>query len=274
MLITITPMRKTNTIIVILFFIISMTANAQKLPAKQQGSVRAPANFKIDGKTPELGNQFQAYNNSIEAYYTIANNADNLYLTVQATNADIINKIISGGITFTIKNNNKGSTVTPVAITYPLLPAKGRLGIITKLKANEALTDDNLIALNKQIADNVKEIGITGIKEIADSTISVYNNQGIKAMGLINGKKAFTCKLVLSLKYLQQIIDSTNTFNYNIKLNGMALKSMTIMVNGAPANASSPQVLNLINGMSGQGNSTMQNLISPTDLSGTYTLEK
>lgn len=269
-------MKKVNTIlaITISLFIISMTANAQKLPAKQQGNVHAPANLKIDGKTTELSNQFQAYNNSIEAYYTIANNADNLYLTVQATNADIINKIISGGITLTIKNNNKGSAVTPVAITYPLLPAKGRVGIVTKLKADEALTDDELAALNKQIADNVKEIGITGIKEIADSTVSVYNNQGIKAAGLIDGKKAFTCELVLSLKYLQQLIDSKGTFNYNIKLNGMALKSMTVMVNGAPANASSPQVLNLINSMSGPGNSAMQSLTSPTDLSGTYTLAK
>ena len=97
---------------------VSLTANAQKLPNVQQGSLHAPANVKVDGKATEWNSQFQAYNHTTGIYYTIANDAGNVYLTVQATDSHTIDKMLSGGITFTVKNTDKKNKAVPVNITF------------------------------------------------------------------------------------------------------------------------------------------------------------
>jgi len=238
----------------------SIVASAQKLPNIQKNSLAAPTSIKIDGKAIEWDDTFQAYNKSTDVYYSIANSADNLYLVVQATDPDIISKIISGGITFTIKNADKKNTTDAVTITYPLKPkpapraasapgapgtvtsvglgggsgrgmggggmgrggtSTGGGGVAAKLKDEGPISDDDLAALNKQVSDNIKEIKITGVKEFADSSVSIYNDEGVHAAGLINSKKAYTCEFSIALKYLQPEIGIAGTFNYNIMLNGL-----------------------------------------------------
>jgi len=58
---------------------ISIGVYAQKLPNVQLGSVQAPADIKIDGKTTEWHDQFQAYNRATDIYYTLSNNDNHLY---------------------------------------------------------------------------------------------------------------------------------------------------------------------------------------------------
>jgi len=52
---------------------------------------------RIDGKITEWGN-FQAYNPATEISYTMANDNDKLYLVCSATQPEVIQKIIEGGI--------------------------------------------------------------------------------------------------------------------------------------------------------------------------------
>ncbi len=153
---------------------IGFTANAQKLPNVQTTAVYAPDNIKIDGKTTEWNNQLQAYNKSTSIFYTMANNNDNLYLTVQATTNMIIDKILSGGITLSIASaNNK--TIPPVIITSPILPRNGRAPIVVRLRDGGTLTDAELTTLNSGLTANFKEISTSGITTIPEPTISVYN---------------------------------------------------------------------------------------------------
>jgi len=82
-------------------FLLSVSfAYAQKLPSVQPNSLRAPANVKIDGIPTGWGETLQAYNKSTELHYTIANDDENLYLTVQATNPRVIQKLLMTGLTF------------------------------------------------------------------------------------------------------------------------------------------------------------------------------
>src|SRR5476651_2642642 len=99
--------RWNNAFSIILITIIPFTANAQKLPAVQQVSVYAPVDIKIDGKATEWDNKFQAYNKTAGIYYTLSNNEDHLFLTVQATDPTTINKLVAGGLTLTIQKSGK-----------------------------------------------------------------------------------------------------------------------------------------------------------------------
>jgi hypothetical protein len=242
---------------------ISLSANAQKLPNVQPAGVYAPANVKIDGKAAEWNNQFQAYNKSTSIFYTMANNNDNLYLTVQATPYMIIDKILSGGITLTITSaNNK--TIPPVSITSPILPRSGRAPIVVRLRDGGALTDAELTTLNNGLTSNFKEIGINGIKAIAEPYISIYNDNGIKASAALDINKAYNYEFAIPIKYITQFLGEGGTFNYNIKLSGEKMNNPnTIVVVGG----------NALNGPAPSADPYME-LFSPTDFSGTYTLAK
>src|ERR1700761_303273 len=101
-----------------------VTASAQKLPNVQTASLRAPANMKIDGKATEWNNQFQAYNHATDIFYTISNDDSKLYLTVRATDKQVMNKILRGGVTFTVQPSGKKTDKDGISITYPLFDQK------------------------------------------------------------------------------------------------------------------------------------------------------
>jgi hypothetical protein len=292
-----------KTIPAIVMGIACFAATAQKLPAIQKSGLAAPATIKIDGKAAEWDDTFQAYNKNTNTYYTMANDADNLYLAIQATDPNDINKITAGGITFTIKSADKKSTATPVAIIYPLKtkvvrpaggppPAAIRIGMgpgggggggaartlspMAKLRSDQPLTDSDLMALNKQINTNVKEIRVIGLKEFPDSTVSLYNEDGIHAAGLINLKKAYTVEFSIALKYLQPLINSAGTFNYNVQVNGLVMNIIQI-TSGPPAGGGGDaiRVMDVASVGGGGGMpASFQSMTSPTDFSGTYTLVK
>jgi uncharacterized protein YpmB len=104
----------------IFFTTLVSTVIAQKLPNIQQANIYAPAHLKIDGIANEWNNQFQAYNKTVDIYYSIANDDSNLYLIVRAKNEDIIEKISKGGITLTIGKKSENN----VAITFPMYDEK------------------------------------------------------------------------------------------------------------------------------------------------------
>jgi hypothetical protein len=275
-----------------IFFLagICLTATAQKLPNVQPAGILAPADIKIDGKTTEWNDKFQAYNRATDIYYTLSNDDDHLYLTVQATIPDIINKIIGGGITLTIQKSGRKNDKDGISITYPIFTRDNRpsLGInrkisvdngVTKTESSQdALTDSVIAVRNKQLADKSKYIGVIGIPGV-DSLISVYNENGIKTGQAINNKGAYTCELSINLKTLSIAANDASKFAYHITLNGMGKPVMNIKIQNADGTtvtnssaAQSPEVSDMIAKMTAAMNSG--GLFSSTDFWGEYTLAK
>lgn len=208
---------------------VSFSSIAQKLPNVQQSSFRAPLHVKIDGKTMEWNNQFQAYNHATDIYYIMANDNDNLYLVVQATYPKIIYKIINGGVTFTITTSNKKSSSQVYKITYPVFKSNnlpsiplGNKPIIAKDSSVRSFQVDSFTnRLNEQLSMKSKVISVNGIKTISDSLISIYNDYGIKTGERFDSKMAYSYELAIPLKLLGLDIDNLKTFDYDIKINGM-----------------------------------------------------
>jgi hypothetical protein len=207
--------------------IISFTTIAQKLPKIQTKSLRAPNDIKIDGKSSEWNNKFQAYNSNTGIFYTIANNDDMLFLIIQATDALIIRKIIAGNITFTINTTGKINS-NGVAISYPVLHKNNWPNINLKDKPivnkdstiNSRQVDSFMYVINKRLTGKAKEIKVKGVLSIGDTLISVYNEYGIKAASLFDDKIAYTYELAIPLKYIDLPASTEQKFSYNIKLNG------------------------------------------------------
>lgn len=212
----------------------SFSAHGQKLPDTQQISLYAPAAVKIDVKTTEWQNHFQAYNKATSIYYTLANDGDNLYLAIQAKDPVIIRKILSGNIIFAVNRSAKKDD-EHVALTLPLLPDNipGQISsyhqqrvALAPGKINKIYERDSLLLLmNTTLLNSFKLIKVKGIKSLPDTILSVYNENGIQAKALFDTDNALTCELAIPIKYLQLSGTPPFRFSYQIKLNGLFANS-------------------------------------------------
>ena len=250
---------------------VSFGVNAQKLPNKQEVSLRAPAGIKVDGKDLEWNNHFQAYNHSTDVFYTMANDDDNLYMVIQAEDSGTIRKITQGGITLFIYKytNNKN----PVGITYPVTSKALYFTGLASKHGGQMVSNgnpDSIIKHNNSILELsckwIKVIGIEGL----DTLISVYNDDGVKAAGLFNHDNKYTCEISVSLKLLRLSADNQSKFSYHIRLNGAkSLGPMTLLPrpDGEPPSEAAERFIATVNASNAQ-------LAAPTDFGGEYTLAK
>ncbi|MDB5029526.1 hypothetical protein [Mucilaginibacter sp.] len=259
-----------------LFSAIAVIANAQKLPNVQQISLRAPISIKIDGKTTDWGDQFQAFNHSIDAFYTIANDDNNLYLIVQAKDEAVAKKIIGGGIVLSITPaKNKFEHGAGVG---PLITNKGRLGISSAYmqfmeyadsKTKSKQTDSLWSIMNKELTNESKEMVVGGIKGI-DNVISVYNNYGIKTALLFDRTGALNFELTIPLKYLNNATNNQPKFFYNLMIRGMSINAKVVKSKTGEA----ATVTDVPIGLTTRKSSDMELLMSNTDFWSEYTLAK
>jgi len=200
------------------------TANAQKAASSQKNSLRAPANIKIDGKLNEWDNKLQAYSSHTQFYYTLSNDDRYLYLSVQATKQEIIDRITQGGITLTINKSDKKKDPEGVRITYPV--TDGYLSVkienAPRIKTSDSTPatalDSFVNAVNIQIQQKAKMIKVAGIKGV-DSVVSVYNLDGIKAACAIDHELHFNYELAVSVKDLGLDIQNPVKFAYQVMIN-------------------------------------------------------
>jgi len=248
--------------------------NAQKLPSVQKESVRAPQQVTIDGKFKEWGSSLQAHNNATEISYTITNDDNNLYLIAQAADEMVINKILRGGLTLAIQKTGEKDDKNAVAITYPVsgyafsVHFNFHIGrtLDTSVERVSAMVENN----NKLIEQHIKFIGVKGISGV-DSLISIYNEDNIKAAGLLGLNRGYTLELCLPLKYLDLSAGNEPKFAYHIILNGYKRESTIISINnqdGTPATG--PRIERLLSSAA-----QMDAAVSArTDFWGEYTLAK
>lgn len=257
--------------------LLPVLTNAQKLPVIQTASVKAPANIKIDGKPAEWDNKFQTYNKAIQAFYTVSNDDKRLYLTLQATRKEIINKIINGGVSFSVVKGIKKSTDDGITVTFPVFDEKDRPNIninamaqiVPGSKDSERLSDSLMKANNAILIHKAKLIRLSGVKDL-DTLISMYNTDGIKARALFGKNMAYTYELAIDLKLLDLSAADLTKFNYNITLNEVEIDYVPGVIitrneDGTIVNmnVADPKLAN-----------SYISALSSTDCWGTYTLVK
>jgi len=209
------------------FILITFIAAAQKLPEVQPAAVWAPANIKIDGDANEWNYKFQAYNKTAGIYYTLSNNEDHLFLTVQATDPDMINKLVAGGLTLTIQKSGKKNDKDAARIIYPYFTKKNRpyFNIKAEQAYSPVLKDSVVKADNKQLDYLMKTISVSNISGV-DTLITVNNENDIKVAEAFNNKLVYTWELSLGLKQLGINPASASKFAYHISIGDLVIKSL------------------------------------------------
>ncbi|WP_461452637.1 hypothetical protein [Mucilaginibacter sp.] len=250
---------------------------AQKLPGVQNGNLWAPQGVKIDGKINEWGESLKAYNKNVLLWYNIANDDKNIYLAIKSTDLDNNNKILAGGVSFTINTEGKKKTKNAYTITFPVISRtgikSGRSGKRGGFGQDDTPDTTAIVAQQKQLLATSKMISAIGFTEITDTLVSIYNEYGIKAAASIDAKDVFTLEIAIPIELLKIAADNKNELAYNIKLNGLQLPSVNI---GSGVKISGNNGGSFGNGGGFSGgfgrSSSISDLMSPTDFWGMYIL--
>lgn len=283
---------------------------SQKLKDVQETGAWAPASIKVNGALTEWNDTFQAYNKSTKIYYTLANDDKNLYLAIKSTDAINNNKINAGGITLALNTAGKKKDKDAYSLTFPFIPpptrgmrgpggpagAGGGRGVAIMDVAmggpqgRRGVDSAFIKAQRERTIAAAKEIQVLGFKDITDSLISVYNEYGIKAAIGYDAQGNFTYEISVPLKALN--LTDAKEIAYNIKINGLKLPNMPGMDDGggnrggggfgggAPGGGGgfggggAPGGGGFGGGPGGGGAGGFQEMISPSDFWGKYTLAK
>lgn len=143
----------------------------------------------------------------------------------------------------------------------------------TSVSEDEALT----LTANKKLAGGARLIKASGLKNVNDSLISIYNEQGIRTAAALSNKSILTCEFEIPIALLNLKGDK---FNYNIKLNGPKLRPVVVPVSMPELE----RIVTPVNVFKGEGVVARENMTKQqfemvastlsTDFSGQYNLVK
>ena len=257
---------------------LNFLASAQKVAGNKQLGKKVINKVRVDGKLTEWDKPLAAYNSSTEIFYTVANDADNLYFAIQPKDMVIVKKIIAGGITITLNNAGKKG-FGGVSVTFPLIAGNSqtRIGLLlseppmaSDSAGKKRQTDSLTRLLNSEFNRLAKEIKVTGVSTIPDLMLSVYNDTGIKAAANFDDKHMLTYEVAVPLKYLEFLQPGQSAFHYQIMLNGLDSVFKPVTHNTAQG----PIVVRTVPRGIGGDISSGSVISFPTDFWAEYTLVK
>ena len=135
--------------------------------------------------------------------------------------------------------------------------------------ADAVKADSFLTALNKEVITKARQIKVAGIKNLTDTILSIYNEEGILAAANFDKNFAYTYELALPIKYLNPKAVNASQINYNIRLNGSARAEGALFehIEGG-MRVSSPT----LRSKDLPAIKDMELISVPTDVSGVYTI--
>ncbi|TSJ39525.1 hypothetical protein FO440_17430 [Mucilaginibacter corticis] len=205
--------------------------NAQDVLSGNKYSLRAPANIKIDGMLTEWNGKLKEYSSHTQFYYAVSNDDKYLYLTIQITKREIIDRIMNGGITLTVNKSGTRTDPNSIHVTYPvvdhpILTVRYAPDVKHGGTATVASLDSFVNEKNTQLAAKTKFIKVLGVKGV-DSLISVYNKDGIKAASKFDKQLSLNYELAVSLADLDLDIKNPQKFSYQVMINEVMPIDMT-----------------------------------------------
>lgn len=193
-----------------LFLLAVQTTWAQKkaeaIPAKWAD--QAPV---IDGQLNDWKDSLDQYNNSAKLYYSLSNDNENIYLAIKNNSRENLTAILATGISFSanIESNKKN----PPKITFPIIDR-------TPGKKRNTTEQPEPEEIQKEILSRIKEVRVSGFKEIIDGGISLYNTYGIKAATGFDSKNNLVQEIAIPLSLLGLQSGNTEPVSYSIRING------------------------------------------------------
>lgn len=201
-----------------LILVFASTVKAQS--SKTIGSMQPPpAKVVIDGDLSEWGDSLRYLNEEKKIPYTLANDQENLYVAIRINDRTEQARIINAGITLSI--DPKGKKKETFTMTFPLSDpgSKPKLGF--RKDDNGELTQQDRDELVRERLTTLRNIKVTGFKDIEYDMITTSNTYGIKAYINYDADGNLVYEAAIPLKFFHVDNPSKNEWAFNFKINGM-----------------------------------------------------
>ena len=195
-----------------LFSLVGWTSLAQK-KALQITQEWADTAVQVDGDVSEW--DLKHYHAAAGLHFNLRNDESHIYFALKSANAEVMNKIMMGGISFSA--NLESDKKNPPKILFPILDrTPGKPGAQTKINSREEQ--------QQYLLSRIRDVRVFGFREIPDGAISLQNNYGIKAAAGFDAEGNYTQEIAIPIKLLN-IENPSDPLTYQVRLNGITQRN-------------------------------------------------
>lgn len=180
-----------------------------------------PANITIDGDIKEWGDSLRYYNPEKQLNYALANDQDNLYLAIRINDRSEQIRVLRSGLTISI--DTRGKKKESFSITFPV----GDLGPgdlaeqADDLQGKTDVTQEDRDELMRARLTKLREIRVSGFKDIEGETITTSNTYGIKTAINYDKDGNLVYEAAIPLKFFHADDIAKNEWAFDFKINGI-----------------------------------------------------
>jgi len=181
-----------------------------------------PPGITIDGDLKDWGDSLRFYNSDKQLYYTLANDQDNLYMAIRINDRSQQIRVLRAGLTLSI--DTRGKKKESFSITFPVGdlsqndPAQSAADLQA---AGGDVTQENRDELMRARLTKLREIRVSGFKDIEGETITTSNTYGIKTAIDYDKDGYLVYEAAIPLKFFHADDLAKNEWAFNFKINGI-----------------------------------------------------
>lgn len=195
-------------------------SNAQA-PTAANTLQEPPAGIAIDGDIKEWGDSLRYYNADKQLNYSLANDKENLYMAIRINDRSEQMRLLNAGLTFGIDTHGKKKE--SFSLTFPY----NEQGNVSKPDMNKqdggTLSQDDRDELVRERLTKLRQIKVTGFKDIEDEIITTSNTYGIKIAIDYDKDGYLIYEAAIPLKFFHANDIGKNEWAFDFKINGIKM---------------------------------------------------
>jgi len=180
-----------------------------------------PAVMTVDGDLNEWGDTLRYYNEDQKIYYSLANDQNNLYMAIRINDRSEQRRILGAG--FTLSIDTKGKKKESFSVTFPIggKPDMAPDDDTQSLDGSKPNTVDNHEEKAKANLTKLRQIKVTGFKDVESELITTSNTYGFKAAIDFDKDGNLICETVIPLSLFHAEDIGKNEWAFNFRINGI-----------------------------------------------------
>jgi len=181
-----------------------------------------PPSITIDGDIKEWGDSLRYYNKEKQLNYGLANDQDNLYMAIRVNDRSEQIRILRAGLTLSI--DTRGKKKESFTITFPVgdQSAEGMAETAQDLQGgNSDVKQEDRDELMRARLTKLREIRVTGFKDIESETITTSNTYGFKVAIDYDKDGYLVYEAAIPLKFFHADDITKTEWAFNFKINGI-----------------------------------------------------
>ena len=181
-----------------------------------------PSNITIDGYLNEWGDSLRYYNQDKQLNYALANDQDNLYMAIRINDRSEQIRVLRAGLTLGI--DTRGKKKETFTMTFPVgdQSPQGMAETAQDLQSgNSDIKQEDHEELMKAKLTKLREIEVTGFKDIESETMTTSNTYGFKVAIDYDKDGNLVYEAAIPLKFFHADDMIKTEWAFNFRINGI-----------------------------------------------------